>query len=245
VAVDLVDISQRYLRNAGAWLRGRGVVSKDEAPRRSHGGELRDRHFEEGRRQVALLAEEVEAYAGRSLASCCALDFGCGFGRMALPLAELCQHVYGLDISSADLQEADRNAERLGIENVSWLDASAVSELSGNYDFVLSNWVFAHINSRQGEKIFGALVQGLRPGGFGAIHVTLRPRAAAWRLISSKRSRASDAYLMMNSYSLNRLGAILREAGVKQWLVKWIEPTEDSTNGGSVYPSAVLIFAKP
>lgn len=197
----------------------------------------RERFFDTGYPQVANLAERIEAQTGAVLESRRALDYGCGVGRMTLPLAQRCERVYGLDVSPATLHEADLNAKRQNITNVEWMDADRLGELSGRYDLVLSFFVFQHIPSREGERIFATILEGLRPGGVGAIQFTLRPRFRDFD--------RSHLYMLTNSYSLDRLGRLFVHAGVTEWHAK-LHPTaagEDQGNG-SHYDSATLVFRK-
>jgi 2-polyprenyl-3-methyl-5-hydroxy-6-metoxy-1,4-benzoquinol methylase len=243
MAIDLVDRSQVLVRRAAEQLRRRGAMPKEAVPRRCVEGSARERIFERGEEQVASLVEVLEDFTGASVAGRRALDFGCGFGRLALPLAQRCEHVYGLDISPEVLAEGERNAARMGIENVEWLQTGRLDELSGRYDMVVSHWVFQHIPSREGERIFAALVHGLRPGGIGAIHVTVRPRRPLRGLLRGGRLDWTYGYTLMNSYSLTRLGALLAEAGIERWLVKWhARLTPDATQ--KLYPSVTIFFAK-
>jgi 2-polyprenyl-3-methyl-5-hydroxy-6-metoxy-1,4-benzoquinol methylase len=180
----------------------------------------RERFYEKGEQQVATLQARIEAQTGRSLESCRALDFGCGAGRTALPLARRCEYLYGLDVSQARLREADRNAKRLNLSNVEWLEAEALADLSGQYDLVVSFWVFQHIASREGERIFATILKGLRPGGVGAIHFALRPRF--------RGSGLSYLYMLTNSYSLHRLGRVLADEGITEWHARWhTQPVTD------------------
>jgi 2-polyprenyl-3-methyl-5-hydroxy-6-metoxy-1,4-benzoquinol methylase len=215
---------QLYLRRRGRLLRGDARHLEEPAL---------ERVFEVGEKQVARLAREIEAVTGCGLDSRRALDFGCGRGRLAIPLATRCEHVYGLDIRPPVLREAARNAKRFGVDNVEWLESGRLAELSGSYDLVLSVDVFPHIPSREGERIIGKLLDGMRPGGIGAIHVALRPgRPVAALLRRTKRARANPAsavrdlawlypYLLMNSYSLDRLGRLFAAGGVTEWHTKW------------------------
>ena len=68
-----------YLRRR----RDRGWVSSYQAGRLT-----RERALETGYEQVAQLTRTLEAHTGSPLDSLRALDFGCGWGRLALPLAE-------------------------------------------------------------------------------------------------------------------------------------------------------------
>lgn len=115
-----------YVRRAAHLLHKRGAVTvgpNHKAPRL--GREASEKFFENGRRQVAKLEREIEGFTGCTLDGRRALDFGCGVGRLALPLAERCEYVYGLDISSGALEGADARAKRLNLTNVEWLDATA------------------------------------------------------------------------------------------------------------------------
>jgi SAM-dependent methyltransferase len=254
---DLIDQSQRGIRRAGEALRHSGLLPQDLPAPRCDEAVCRDAHFANGAEHVAHVAEQIEAHTGRTLDGRRALDFGCGFGRMALPLAQRCEHVYGLDISAEALRAADSNARRMNIANVCWLDASKLVQVAGRYDLVLSHWVFPHIPSRQGERILARLLQGLRPGGLGAIHITVRPAAPLKGLFLSDGSLAGTyspmrllrridwnyAYLLVNSHSLNRLCPILADAGVNDWLVDWHKGSR-SQSGPQPFQSATLIFAK-
>jgi cyclopropane fatty-acyl-phospholipid synthase-like methyltransferase len=251
VVRDPVHRAQLYVRAAGQLLRGPSPETKrrdalDEAER--------ERIWSKGEQEVADLLARIEAHTGSKLESPRALDYGCGMGRMVIPLAKRCEHVYGLDVVPAVLQEADSNAKRMHVGNVEWMEAGRLPELSGSYDLVISQWVFQHIPSREGERIFATLLAGLRPGGVGAIHVTLRPdRPLAgmfrWSRMSGgftfnpfklvRRVDWSYPYMLMNSYSLNRLGNLLSEAGVTEWHTKWHHTTR-----ARAYDAVTLIFRK-
>ena len=191
----------------------------------------RERFFKTGSEQVAKLTARIESQTGFRTQPARVLDFGCGVGRTALPLAQRCAHVYGLDVSPAVLREADRYAQSMSLANVEWMMADRLDELLGKYDLVMSFWVFQHIPSREGERIFTKLIGGLTPGGAGAIHFTLKP---------SFRADRSYPYMLMNSYSLNRIGRLLADQGIAEWHVKWrARPASRS------YDNATLIFRKP
>lgn|GEM_PF-4722886 len=196
----------------------------------------RDRFFEKGQAQIAGVAERLEAQTGFTLQGRTVLDYGCGAGRTALALAERCEHVYGLDVSPATLNEADLNAKRLNLSNTEWLEAGRLAELEGKYDLVVSFFVFQHIRMRVGERIFATLVRGLRPGGAGVIHVTLLfPRFQGFG--------RTYLYQLMNSYSLNRLGKLLADQGITDWHVR-LHPRPDRKGTRKHYEDATIIFRK-
>jgi 2-polyprenyl-3-methyl-5-hydroxy-6-metoxy-1,4-benzoquinol methylase len=214
----------------------------------------RERFFDTGRQHVAELAAKLAADTGSSLGGRRALDYGCGVGRVTLPLAEHCEWVYGVDVSPSMLREADRNARSMGVSNVEWVRAERLAELSGRYDLVQSVLVFQHIPVREGERIFATLLRGLSPGGVGAIHVTLRAAdrltglfhwtmktvPLAHNIFNVARGRAwSYPHMQMNSYSLERLGRLLADAGITQWHVRFMPGTVRLS-----HDSAFIVFRK-
>ena len=242
MATDTAHQLQLYVRRAAQLLRSNGLLPDSAPERQDLDGKALEELFDRGYKQVAALQADIEAHTGCTLDGRRALDYGCGVGRLALPLAERCEHVYGLDVSMPALAAAERNAKRLSRTNVEWLEAGRLEELSGTYDFVVSVWVFQHIPWREGERIFATLLRGLQPGGVGAIHVALRPSGNRFEL--RRRLSWEYAYTRMNSYSLNRLGMLLADVGVTDWHVRWhkritLELTRRS------YPNATIIFRKP
>lgn len=261
MAYDPVHAGQLYVRRAGQRLRSRGMLADpefDKAPRELE-GEARERFFATGYSQIATLAADIEAHTGAGVQGRTVLDYGCGVGRMALPMAERAERVIGLDVSPAVLEGAARNAQRMGISNVEWHLAETLAEHAGRYDMVQSVWVFQHIPSREGERIFATILAGLAPGGVGAVHFTLRPsRPLAgmfnWGRDSTRSSltplgliRSVDwgyPYILMNSYSLNRLGRMLADAGVTRWYAKWHQRRSGDDGRRRPYEAATLIFRK-
>lgn len=253
---DPIRESQMYVRRAANLLHKKGVLKvgpNHKAPRL--GGEASEEFFANGERQVAKLARDIEALTGFTFESKRALDFGCGVGRMALPLAGRCEHVYGLDVSHPALDAADKRAKRLHVNNVEWMDADRLGELGGRYDLVQSLLVFQHIPSREGERILDTIVRGLRPGGVGAIQFTLRPSRPVAGFVHSLRTARSSThnpfssrsitvnpfssypYMLIHSYSLNRLCKLLADAGAFNSHVRWHPPA-------GAHDVATVIFQK-
>ncbi len=182
-----------------------------------------------GYKQLAKLAELIEARTGASLGSRTALDFGCGWGRLALPLAERCEHVFGVEVSQLVLNEAERIATEANLANVEWLQVDRLDELRGRYDLVISVLVFQHIPVAEGERLFTTLVQGLRPGGVGMIELVLRPAKPMARLRVAPRRLRGQLHMLRGSYSLNRIGRLLAAEGVSDWHVDYTNaPTSES-----------------
>jgi ubiquinone/menaquinone biosynthesis C-methylase UbiE len=231
-----------------------GVLSAPDYRRARIDAATHERFFETGRRHVAELITAVEAYAGPGFQLRRALDYGCGVGRLTLPLAERCEHVYGVDVSPSMLREAERNAERMSLSNVEWVEADRLGALSGRYDLAHSSLVFQHIPVREGERIFATLLRGLRPGGVGVIEVTLRPSHSsaglfhwamktipfAYNIVNLALGRSwSYPHMQMNTYSLNRLGGRLADAGITEWHTRTLAGATRTA-----YDRAVVTFRK-
>jgi len=172
-----------------------------------------------------------------------ALDFGCGAARLVIPLAQRFEEVVGVDISPSMLAEAEKNCAERGIRNVRFaLTADTSREKLGAFSFVHSYIVFQHIPPADGERLMRDLVDMLEPGGIALLHVTIARRSAlrraaqwlqrnfvpaAW-LINALRGRPWNTPVMqMNSYSLNRIAVMLRQAGIEDFTVR-VEEHEGS-----------------
>jgi 2-polyprenyl-3-methyl-5-hydroxy-6-metoxy-1,4-benzoquinol methylase len=158
-----------------------------------------------------------------------ALDFGCGVGRLTLPLASRFGHAIGLDISDSMLGEARRNAETRGLSMVTFARSDdELSQAPGQFAFVNSVIVLQHIPVKRGLKLIEGLLSKVQPGGGAHIHVSIgRPfvrRFVSWirhRLpganlaynVVTGRPRARPA-MQMNVYPLARVGELHIRAGM-------------------------------
>jgi SAM-dependent methyltransferase len=186
--------------------------------------------FESGEEYVRTILEIVDAQLVPGFAPSRALDFGCGVGRLLIPLARRCDVATGVDVAEAMLAEARRNCAARGIENVHLVRGDdRLAGAAGSYDFVHSYIVFQHIPVRRGERITRELVARLAPGGVGVLHYTYRhahgtgrrllgwmrarvPLANAALNLAKGRSPAAPV-MQGNEYSVTRLIDTLAAAG--------------------------------
>jgi SAM-dependent methyltransferase len=182
-----------------------------------------------------------------------ALDFGCGVGRIVLPLARRAGHVTGVDISPDMLAEAQRNCGRAGADNVDLvLSDDTLSRLIGTWDFIHSSIVFQHVPPAQGEALAVRLLEHLAPGGIGALHFTFDNRLSTTRrLVQRLRDHVPLVHnllnvakgrrfwyppIQMNAYDLNRLYMILMSHDCHEVSTRFTD------HGGHV--GAVLFFRR-
>ena len=182
------------------------------------------------------------------------LDFGCGVGRLTIPLASLCRRAVGVDVSPSMLAEARRNAEALGRPNAEFLQGSdGLPEIAETFDFVISLIVFQHIPVERGERQLRRLIGLLNPGGAAALHFTYffdAPREA--KRVAWARTRVPLAHglfnlmdgrpfgeplMQMNQYDLNRVMLALQQAGCERTHLRL------TNHGGHL--GAVVHFQKP
>src|SRR5277367_1629330 len=64
--------------------------------------------FESGRLHVEYVMQVVRKHIDADFTPKRALDFGCGVGRILIPLAQVTQEVVGVDVSPSMLHEAKR-----------------------------------------------------------------------------------------------------------------------------------------
>jgi len=101
-----------------------------------------------------LLLLEAERLADRRV-----LDVGCGWGRLALALAQLARSVVGLDRDAGQLAEARRRAAEAGLANVEFHEADVeVAE----YDRWAPDLVTAHLCPS--DAIVERAARALAPG---------------------------------------------------------------------------------
>ena len=107
--------------------------------------------LESGRAYVNHIWDAIEAARGGRFSPERALDFGCGVGRIAIPLAARCGTVVGLDVADRMLAGARELCEQLGVRNVQFVKADDdLTQVHGTFDLVHSYIVFQHISPERG-----------------------------------------------------------------------------------------------
>ena len=165
-----------------------------------------------------------------------ALDFGCGVGRLLLPLGRLFTEVTGVDISASMLAETDRNATAAGLANVNLANSVDKIPAGLTFDFIHSVIVFQHIPVVRGEAIIAALLKRLAPGGAAALHINLKVHQSWWRRLGSalrqritllnipanliNRRPWNEPMMQMNEYRLDRIFTLVSDLGFKHMVVQ-------------------------
>ena len=178
--------------------------------------------LESGRAYVKHLWDTIESVRGGRFSPERALDFGCGVGRIAIPLAARCGTVIGLDVADRMLAGARELCEQLGVRNVQFVKADDdLAQVHGTFDLVHSYIVFQHISPDRGLLLLRRLASRLADNGVGVLHVlyynpdmasiAARVTKTAWRTL--KRPFRARPQMQMNAYPLNEVFRIIHEAG--------------------------------
>jgi 2-polyprenyl-3-methyl-5-hydroxy-6-metoxy-1,4-benzoquinol methylase len=163
--------------------------------------------FETGEADIASLLGAITTLFGHDIPMTSVLDFGCGVGRLTLPLARRAAKVVACDVAPTMLLHARKNAEGAGIHNVTFVESG---ELAGfprdSFDFVCSLLVFQHIPPTIGYGFIRTLLSLLAPGGIAALHTTFeRPGGRIRRLARAMRARSQFVHRVVGIARGDRL----------------------------------------
>lgn len=226
------------------------VLTWNKFRRKNLTPEAVDEFFATGDDYIEHLFQTIRAHIDPDFAPLRSLDFGCGLGRLVLPLSKRSKSVVGLDVSDAMLRGAREHLDRLNVRNVELVKGDdAMTSLTGSFDLVHSFIVFQHIPVRRGEGLLRKLLGHMKDRSVGALHLTyahanepLHPgplthfRRLMDRTKGALRTLRGIGHMQMNNYNLNVVFRILQEEGVRR---THIELTNHDTALG-----ALILFQK-
>ena len=122
-----------------------------------------------GEREAVMIDALLAAQGVRDLDSKTAVEYGCGLGRVTLPLAERFASVHGYDISPTHLAGARARAQSLGTTNIGFhLGADDFFTDLEKCDFFYSNIVFQHNPPPIAMELIRLALKSLKPSGLAA-----------------------------------------------------------------------------
>ena len=195
-----------------------GVLSTDRFLAKNLTPETRQEFFDSGVAHAKKMLERAEALLG-PIAKGTAIDFGCGVGRMTIPLSRSFREVIGIDASPSMLRLTEENCARQGVSNARTIASADVSSLPPqSVDFINSLIVFQHIPEPEGQAIFRSLLSTLRVGGAASVHFVIANLSTQdYRERYVHKVPLADggtAEMQMNVYDFNALAGLLHRAGV-------------------------------
>lgn len=100
------------------------------------------------------------------------LDYGCGVGRLLIPFAKRAKEVVGVDISDSMRTLAAKNCSDFNINNGFLIKPEDFLKDDKKYDLVHTFIVVQHIHPDDGMPLVQHMINSVKEGGYGALHVT-------------------------------------------------------------------------
>lgn len=227
-----------------------GVVTWDKFKRDNLDSRSKQDFFQTGEAYIAATLNNVEQYFCPNFHPTHTLDFGCGVGRLAIPLAATSTSVTGVDVSTSMLEEGQANCQELGIDNIKFIQGDdTLSNVSGTFDFIHSFIVFQHIPTPRGERILERLLNLLSEDGIGVLHFTYfhdsnrwqsfkyqayKQLPWLWSLKNRIKGLSPRPLMEMNLYNLNTIFHILQDHGCHHLMVRFTHHSQ-RTGGAIIY----------
>jgi SAM-dependent methyltransferase len=195
--------------------------------------------FKSGENHIRRVASTLETHFGRHFTDqdCC-VDFGCGVGRLLIPMSRICGRAIGLDISATMRRLCLENALAHQAGNIEcYSDLDRINHAPVQFDWVNSYIVFQHIATATGYGILNKLLNQVKRGGAISLHFTVYKDARAIpyitdrlrfftadqsgirSVVSNDPFYPSDA-MMMNDYDVTRLYMIFQSYGFSRILTE-------------------------
>jgi SAM-dependent methyltransferase len=168
-----------------------GVLSDPKFLRNHLDDSARQEFFESGEKYVRDTFARLRPLLGSERIKA-ALDFGCGVGRLLLPMSGICDTATGVDVAPEMRRITMENAKAAGITNVSLHESIEALPNDAQFDWINSYIVFQHIPPDRGYPLLRALLTRLRPGGVFSLHFTI----ARDRSLLAGNTNRTDLYRM-------------------------------------------------
>lgn len=127
-------------------------------PTREHVSE--EAYWESGRAQAELVLDLVGMGSD-------VLDFGCGDGRIAIPMAKLGLVVTAVDAAPEMIERLEHQAKVQGVESIkAFVSDGTDLPVRETFDAINARAVFIHHNHADVGLLVHALAYQLKPGGF-------------------------------------------------------------------------------
>jgi ubiquinone/menaquinone biosynthesis C-methylase UbiE len=218
--------------------------------------ERRTAFFASGETHVQWMLRTIAPLAP-DFAPISALEYGCGIGRLALPLAWRVQSVTAVDRSPTMLAHAREHTTRLGVTNIIFATPEELHASPRKFDLVVCHLVLQRLPIRDGLRLIDELMARIAPGGFGLFQFPyattasrgvqamrwLRERVPVVNAIANRLrgKAAAEPFIPTHAYHLyavlDRVGRVHVEA------TQVLPTTQDDPPTATVLTRAPLISA--
>lgn len=216
-----------------------GVLTEDRFKRSNLTDDTLEEFYRSGRNDTDHYLREMRSLGNFRPTS--ALDFGCGVGRLTIPLAEITGSATGVDVSPGMLAQA-RKCSRDGLSFVDTIPAR-------KFDWVVSNMVLQHIPPKRGYAILKQLLDCVSPTGGAMVQVMFarttdhRHSIGAKTIIADgmpehverERNPSEDPHgtMQVYDYDMSAIIAMFYASGIKRLVVEHCD--HGGMIGGFIY----------
>lgn len=216
-------------------------------PEKSGGRWTPEEFFATGVSDVRDLMQRAERF-GFPRGRRCALDFGCGIGRLTQPLADYFEKAYGVDISPEMLEQARKYNPKGSRCEYRWNAGTRLEGFAdGSVDLVYSKLTLQHVRPRDVKAYLREFLRVLAPGGLLMFQLPGRPVQPYSRILDRWRFRAARArnltrnspLMYMNGIDCAEVKALLTRHGGN------VIEVEENTDAGPEFRSYAYAVARP
>lgn len=191
--------------------------------------EARAAFYRSGEEYLERIVEAIRAHFGPLERFDVAADFGCGVGRVAVPLAGRCRELTAVDVSPTMLSMTAAYAREKELANLTVQPLAEFIADDCPLDLLHSVLVLQHIWPEEGFRILEAIIPRVRAGGMVVLHLPYfvgakrarplfrwaRSRVPGFNAVANvlRGKPAKTPYMQMNAYDLNRLTGLLHRVG--------------------------------
>jgi SAM-dependent methyltransferase len=186
--------------------------------------------FESGEILVDSIFQTVDTRLQPRFAPMSVLEYGCGIGRLAIPLARRAGSVVAVDRSPTMLRLARTEAQRRGIDHIEFQLPEELFATPRKFDLMVCNLVLQRMLPSEGLPLLTKLLDFLAPGGVGVIQVpyhaatdrlrtltrTVRARVPLVNTIANRLlgKPAGEPFVPTYVYSLDAVAQTLEAASI-------------------------------
>jgi 2-polyprenyl-3-methyl-5-hydroxy-6-metoxy-1,4-benzoquinol methylase len=150
-----------------------GVLSAEQYKGHQLSPSARELFFKSGEELVSNVVAFIQSHINAEFQPQRSLDFGCGVGRLLIPMARRSKQAVGVDVSQQMLALCNENLVAFGIKNATTIQGDdTLSGVSGTFNFINTYIVLQHIPPARGYELLGRLLSKLDAGGAASIQLT-------------------------------------------------------------------------
>jgi SAM-dependent methyltransferase len=183
------------------------ILSAAKYRRANLSSESLSEFFESGDALVDWIFRTIELRIVPRFSPVSILEYGCGVGRLAIPLAKRGGRVTAVDRSPAMLAVAKQEAERHAVPHIEFLSSGELAA-DRKFDLIVSHLVFQRLPEADGLRLLSRLLSHLGPGGVGVFQFDTSRRPSMLVSVSRLLRRALPG---VNAAANLALGKAARE----------------------------------